>query len=260
MPCTVSLLYHRLYRSEIHIFRPLTLPRFPFTIYWLCQAQMNTNLISQAASTQSHGFPNDLLPNLNSITVLLTLPICTSLLYPTLRRFHIPFPPITRIAVGFALETTAMVYATTFQAFIYATGPCFSHPLACAASDGGRVPNRISMFYQIPIFVLEALGEIFSNPAAYEYAFTKSPRSMKSAVQALFGLTAAGGSLLGLALTPTYSNPNILGFYASLATSMGVTTVVFWVAFRRYNGMEGEMNRITNRTEAEVREGEESVR
>ena len=95
------------------------------------------------------------------------------------------------------------------------------------------------------------MGEVFSNPAAYEYAFTKSPKSMKSAVQALFGLTAAGGSLLGLALAPTYGNPRILFFYAGLAAAMGVTTGGFWVVFRGYNRREGEMNRITNGVEGE---------
>ena len=113
------------------------------------------------------------------------------------------------------------------------------------------------MFYQIPIFILEALGEVFSNPAAYEYAFTKSPRNMKSAVQALFGLTAAGASLLGLALTPTYGNPKILGFYAALAGSMGVTTGLFWVAFRSYNGTEWVMNKFNNRMEEDEEDEEQ---
>ncbi|MCJ1273789.1 hypothetical protein MMC21_001582 [Puttea exsequens] len=223
----------------------------PFTIYWLCQAQMNTNLISQAASTISYGLPNDLLPNLNSLTVLLTLPLATSLLYPFLRRHRLPLYPLTRIALGFALETLAMAYAATLQHFIYAAPPCYARPLQCPASNAGAVPNHISMFLQIPIFVLEAMGEVFSNPAAYEYAFTKSPKSMKSAVQALFGLTAAGGSLLGLALAPTYGNPRILFFYAGLAAAMGVTTGGFWVVFRGYNRREGEMNRITNGVEGE---------
>lgn len=232
----------------------LSFTRAPFTIYWLCQNQMTTNLVSQAATTQSHNIPNDLLPNINSITVLIALPLCTYILYPTLHRLGIPFPPISRMAVGFALETFAMIYATVFQHFIYTAPPCYSHPLQCPSSDNGRIPNQISMFHQIPIFVLEGAGEVFSNPAAYEYAFTKSPKSMKSAVQALFGLTAAGGSLLGLALSPTYSNPKILVLYGCLAAAMGFTTVGFWVGFRSYNGREGEMNRVTNRMEEE--EGE----
>jgi proton-dependent oligopeptide transporter, POT family len=207
---------------------------------------------------ESHGVPNDLLSNVNSITVLLTLPLATHLLYPFLRRHKIALPPITRITIGFVLEAGAMALATIVQQLIYTAGPCYRHPLSCPASDNGRIPNAVNMMIQIPIFFLEGLGEVFSNPAGYEYAFTKAPVSMKSIVQAVFGLTAAVGSIIGLALSPKYKDPDILVVYAVLAGGMGITAVIMWAVFGKYNDREKELNKLNNRAERE-KENEISV-
>ena len=47
----------------------LTLDSVPFVIYWLCQNQLTSNTISQAANMETSGVPNDLMPDLNAITV-----------------------------------------------------------------------------------------------------------------------------------------------------------------------------------------------
>jgi POT family proton-dependent oligopeptide transporter len=146
-------------------------------------------------------------------------------LYPMLRRLRISFPPATRIALGFLLEAMAMGFAAGVQHYIYTSAPCYDHPRACPASPHGSLPNSVSVALQIPVYVFEGLGEIFSNPAMYEYAFTKAPLSMKAVLQAFFALTAAAGSALGLALTPTYRDPYLLIMYASLAGAMFVGAV-----------------------------------
>jgi POT family proton-dependent oligopeptide transporter len=165
---------------------------------------------------ETSGVPNDLMPDLNAITVLLCLPLATHGLYPLLRKLRISFPPVTRIALG----------------YIYASGPCYDHPRACPASPDGSLPNRVSVAMQIPVYVFEGLGEIFSNPAMYEYAFTEAPHSMKAVLQAFFALTAAAGSALGLALTPTYRDPYLLAMYASLAGAMFVGAVGVYALLR----------------------------
>lgn len=181
---------------------------------------------------QTGGVPNDLLPDLNAITVLLFLPVATHFLYPLLRKLRISFPPVTRIALGFLLEAMAMGYAAGVQGYIYKSGPCYSHPRACPASPNGSLPNNVSVAFQIPVYVLEGVSEIFSNPAMYEYAFTEAPHSMKSVLQAFFALTAAAGSVLGLALTPTYKDPYLLAMYASLAGAMLLGAVGVYALLR----------------------------
>lgn len=174
---------------------------------------------------QTHGIPNDLLPDANALAVVILLPIVTHVLNPALRRWRRAFPPVARICVGFFFEALAMAYAAGVQAWIYASPPCYSRPLECAASDGGRLPNRVNIAVQLPVYIFEGLGEVFANPAISEYAFVIAPGSMKSILQAVFALTAALGSGLGMALAPAYYNPALLAVYASLGGVMVLCVV-----------------------------------
>lgn len=196
---------------------------------------MSTNLISQAAELTSHGIPNDLLPTINSVAVVLFLPFLQHIVNPFLRKIKLPFPPVNKMVVGFVVEAIAMAYVAGVQKLIYSGGPCFNHPHRCAASDHGRIPNNVHILVQIPVYVLEGVGEAFSNPAAYEYAYTNAPMSMKTVVQASFQLSSAGGSALALALTPTYKDPDLLVMFATLAGCMFLDALAFWAIFRRCN-------------------------
>ena len=126
-----------------------------------------------------------------------------------------------------------MAYVAGIQKLIYSRPPCYSHPRHCKASDDGRISNDVNVLTQIPVYVLEGLGETFSNPAGYEYAYTKAPQSMKTVVQAAFQLSSAGGSALALALAPTYSDPKLLVLFSSLAGCMFLDACIFHVVFRK---------------------------
>jgi POT family proton-dependent oligopeptide transporter len=193
---------------------------------------MTTNLISQAASMRTSTLPNDLLPTFNSATVLIFLPLVSRYLYPFLRRHGISTHPLRRIAFGFSLEALAMACAAGIQGWIYSRGPCYSAPLTCPASQGGTIPNDVFVGWQLPVYILEGMAEIFASPAGYEFAFTKAPKSLKSIIQAMYGLTAAAGSVISIALTPLNENPTILGVYAGISGAMflsGVASYLFYV-------------------------------
>jgi POT family proton-dependent oligopeptide transporter len=196
---------------------------------------MSTNTVSQSGEMETHGVPNDLLPNVNSIAVILLMPVLTHLLYPSFRRWNIAFPPITRMAVGFGFEALGMGYAAGIQGWIYSSGPC-------PDSNNGMIPNNVNVVTQIPVYILQGLSESFAFPACYEYAYTKAPKSMKSIVQSILSLSFAGAAIIGLALSPTYHDPHLLVMYASLAGTMLLTTVIFALVFWKYNRTEKEMN------------------
>ncbi|KAJ5383241.1 hypothetical protein N7517_001152 [Penicillium concentricum] len=151
-----------------------------YPILWVCHLQINNNLISQAAQMETHGLPNDFFPTLNPIAVLVLLPLVTNVLYPTLRKLHIKFPPVNRMAVGFLIEAIAIAYCAGIQQVIYTRGPCFEHALECPASDGGRIPNRVSVWLQIPVYVLDGLAEVFFDVVSQEYAYNKAPDNVRS--------------------------------------------------------------------------------
>jgi POT family proton-dependent oligopeptide transporter len=56
---------------------------------------------------------------------------------------------------------------------------------------------------------------------------------MKSMVQAVLSLASAAAAIPGLALSPTYKDPDLLVMYACLAGAMFVTSVVFVKYFCR---------------------------
>ncbi|KFZ15967.1 hypothetical protein V501_02480 [Pseudogymnoascus sp. VKM F-4519 (FW-2642)] len=220
-----------------------------FPIAWTCHSQINTNLVSQAAQTHTGPLPNDVFQNLSALTVILAMPLVTHLLNPLLARLRTPFPPISRIAVGFLLQATSMAYASGLQKLIYSRGPCYDHPRHCdipgGSAGGDAGPNDISVAYQIPVYVLDGLAGVFFYPTGQEYAYTKAPASMKALVQSILMVTVAVGAALAFVLTPAYKDPQNVIMYASLAGVMGLTTGVFFWGLRKYNALEGEMNELS---------------
>jgi len=213
-----------------------------YPILWLCHIQILNNLVSQAGQMETNGLPNDIFMNLNPLAVLALLPIIQKLLYPGLRKAGIKFPPINRMAVGFIIEAAAIAYCAGVQQLIYAQGPCYDHPLECAASDGGIVPNRLNVWVQAPVYIIDGLGEIFFDLASQEYAYNKAPDNMKSIIQAVLSASSGAGAALGFALYPVARNPYLVYMFSALAATMFVTAIAFWLVFRKYNGMDAELN------------------
>lgn len=193
---------------------------------------------------QLHGLPNDILPNVDPITVILMIPLLDRFIYPFIRtRLHVAFTPITRITWGFFIAALAMAYAAFLQSRIYATGPCFSSPLACPAGKVSATkfrPNDIHVAWQTPAYILVALSEILASITGLELAYAKAPENMKSFIMSLFLLTSAGGSALGILIAPSAKDPNLVWFYAGLATAAALAGLLFHWTFQ---GVENELPR-----------------
>ncbi|KAI9790409.1 MAG: peptide transporter ptr2 [Candelina submexicana] len=216
-----------------------------FPIYWVVYTQMLNNFISQAGQMELHGIPNDIMQNIDPLTIVIFIPIMDRLIYPLLRRWKITFKPITRITMGFFVGSLAMAYAAIVQHLIYQRGPCYEAPLACdAAGPHGAIPNSIHVAVQTPAYLFIGLSEIFASITGLEYAYTKAPPSMKSFVMAIFLLTSAGGSALGIALSPTAKDPKLLWMYTGLGIASFIAGISFWFTFKRYNATEEEMNEL----------------
>jgi len=237
---------------QLFLVRPkylLSHPRFSFVIFYLCFNQIYNNLVSQAGQMNLHHIPNDAIQAMNGIACVLLGPLIQSI-YPLLAKYKIPFGPIARITVAYLTMGIAMGYAALAQQLIYNTGPCYTSPLACPASNNGALPNNISIFTQAPIYFILAVAEILGFVTASEYAYSKSPRNMKSIVQAFTQFTAAVGSALGIAISPVAVDPKLVVMYACLAGVMGVATVGFWWVFKGVDreregegdGVDGELN------------------
>ncbi|CRG83499.1 Peptide transporter PTR2 [Talaromyces islandicus] len=214
-----------------------------YPIYWVVYNQFSNNFVTQAGQMQGHGIPNDLMQNFDPISIIVFLPILELAVYPVMRKLHIPFKPITRIALGFCVASLAMVYAAIVQHLIYAAGPCYESPL-CTASmvDGVAQGNNIHIAIQTPAYMLIGISEIFASVSGLEYAYTKAPPSMKSFVQSMYLLTNAFGSAIGEALTPVAYDPAILWMFVGLACASFAAGILFFLIFYKLNDKEEEMN------------------
>lgn len=199
-----------------------------------------------------HSVPNDMIQVFSGVACVIFGPLIQGL-YSFLAKRKIPFGPIARIAAAFMVCASAMAYAAGVQKLIYQSGPCYEYPLACRASQGGKIPNDISVWVQLPIYFVLAVAEIFGFVTASEYAYSKAPKDMKAVVQAIMQLTACVASALGMALSLVSKDPKLVVYYASLAVAMGVSAVLFFWKFKRYDEREDEMNK------ANIQEVDESA-
>ncbi|MBW0570788.1 hypothetical protein O181_110503, partial [Austropuccinia psidii MF-1] len=169
--------------------------------YWLTYNQMNNNLTSQAAVLNTHGLPNDILSNLNPLTLIILIPIP----YAAPRLILFEKSPIKRITAGFLVDALAMAWAALTQHWIYQSSICGNR-----AADFSCPPVDLSVWIQTPSYVLGASSEIFASITGLEYAFTLAPKNMRSLVTALFLFQTAISNAIGEAFNPLSSDPLLM--------------------------------------------------
>lgn len=128
-------------------------------LYWLAYNQMVNNLTSQSAVLQLNGVPNDLINNLNPLTLVIFIPIMDGFIYPAIRKAGFHFTPIKRITCGFIIASLAMVSACVVQYYIYQLSPCPASEVASSASCAAP----INVWVQTVPYCFIAFSEIFAS-------------------------------------------------------------------------------------------------
>ena len=97
----------------------------------LAHGQIRHNLTSQAATMVTNGVPNDVINNLDTLTLIVFIPICDMFIYPALRKKGINFTPIKRIAAGILTCSAAMVWVAVVQHYVYKVCIALSNTERC---------------------------------------------------------------------------------------------------------------------------------
>lgn len=189
-----------------------------------------------------NGVPNDIVSNLNPISIIIFIPLCDFVIYPALRQRHIHFTPIKRIATGFFLASMAMVSATVVQYYIYKKSPCGNQAGQCTDSNGVDRTAPITVWVQIVPYALIGFSEIMASITSLEYAFTKAPKNMRSTVQAVALFMSAFSAALGQALVPLATDPLLIWNYGVVAVIAACGGVLFWLDNRKLDGEEDALN------------------
>jgi POT family proton-dependent oligopeptide transporter len=211
-------------------------------LYWLAYNQMNNNLTSQAATMRLGGVPNDVITNLNPISLIIFIPLVDNFLYPALRKAGIRFTPIKRMAVGFIMASLSMIAATVIQYYIYKKGACGKYMNDCDE----KAP--ISVWVQTLPYVLIGFSEIFTSVTGLEYAFTKAPQNMRSLVTSYWHFMSAFSNAIGQALVSLAEDPLLVWNYGVVAILAAVGGILFWLHQRPTDKREDILNMLPDST------------
>ncbi|SPN99809.1 related to peptide transport protein [Cephalotrichum gorgonifer] len=207
-------------------------------IFHLAYNQMSNNLSAQAATMRLDGAPNDVIQNLNPISIVIMIPILDHVVYPAFRKAKIHLSPIRRMAIGFFFAAAAMVAAAVMQHYIYKMSPCGDH----ASDEGCEAP--ISVWAQCLPYILIGISELFTNVSSYEYAFAKAPVNMKSLVMSINLFMSAISAAIGQAFTPMSGDPLLVWNYTTIAAIAFIGGIAFYWTFGYLHEEEDELNNL----------------
>ncbi|PVV02487.1 hypothetical protein BB560_001930 [Smittium megazygosporum] len=173
-----------------------------------------------------------MLSGIHCLAIIIIIPIFDIWLYPALAKRNIPMGPIKRMTLGFIFLVLTFVYITVLQKFIYSSAPFYDF-------TGKDVPinphNDISIWWQVPLYIIISISEIFAAVTGLEYAYSQAPSELKSFLQAIFQFTGAIGSLIGMIISIWSYDPAILWSFAAQAIIFAIMTVAFWLIFHKYD-------------------------
>ncbi|MEM6911946.1 MAG: POT family MFS transporter [Verrucomicrobiota bacterium] len=149
-------------------------------MFWALFDQHGSSWIFQAQDMDRNFLGWEPLPSqvqsLNSIFVLTLIPLFTFVVYPAVEKV-LPLNPLRKIGAGLFLMVTAFVLVALVQTWI----------------DGGARPN---IGWQILATFLLTASEILVSIVALEFAYTQSPKTMKSFILSFYLLSVAAGNFL----------------------------------------------------------------
>ncbi|KAG9070980.1 peptide transporter ptr2 [Linnemannia hyalina] len=206
-----------------------------YPVYWALYNNMNDNFVNMAINmTRPSWLKPEQLSFVNSAVIVIFIPILDIIIFPILRKAGFKLGPINRIIIGFSIVTFCFVYVTVLQHFLYKSGPYYNFsgfdPQGNAVSiptDISDVINDITIWTQLPAYILIGISEIFASATGLEFAFRSAAPELKSVVMSLFLATNAFGSLIGMILAIWSNDPNFVYVYAAQAAAMFVMTILF---------------------------------
>ncbi len=149
-------------------------------IFWALFDQTGSTWIFQSEDMDRNFLGFEWLPSqiqsLNSVFVLTFIPIFSYFIYPWVEKFW-PLSSLRKMSVGFILMAASFVLVSLIQMHI----------------DGGGRPN---IAWQIAAFALLTAAEIMVSIVALEFAYTQSPKTMKSLIMCFYLLAVAVGNFL----------------------------------------------------------------
>jgi dipeptide/tripeptide permease len=203
----------------------------------------------------TNGVPNDLLYNVNSLSIIVTAPILNYFLYPTLRKYHIRFGPVARITFGLFLSSVGGVGYTVLNYKAYQLGPCgkYGSSPTCVDADGVSLVAPITIWWIALPYALGGISELFVNVPAYGIAYSRAPKNMRGLVSALNLFNTGIAYALGLIFSALIKDPYLTWVFGAPAIIGFVMSALFWYLFHHIDAEEYTLSSNDSWAEAQAR-------
>ncbi|BBO34880.1 POT family MFS transporter [Lacipirellula parvula] len=205
------------------------MPVFVFTMMFFCLFdQTQSRWVEQAKSMNRNVMGFDFNPSefqaVNSIFVLILVPIFGTIIYPTCERFF-AVTPLRKIGAGLFVTAISFAICALVQKWI----------------DGGGHPH---IAWQVLAYIVITAGEVLVSITVLELSYTQAPQKIKSFMMGVFMLVAiAGGNVLTAVVNGKIKAFEAAGYrfltgenyYWTFTIAMVATAVVFvaWSQFYR---------------------------
>ncbi|KAJ9055087.1 hypothetical protein DSO57_1007842 [Entomophthora muscae] len=167
----------------------------PLIFFWVLYDQNGTEWQNQY-EMMNHKFlgliniPTEASSNLNSVLVIIVVPLLSYVVYPLLEKKGLSMNLITRMTIGYLFVIAAFVTSIILQFAVEAnaSSQVLEGNVAVSCSD------CINGTWQLPQWILLSVGEALFAPTGVEFAYTQVGRQMKASAASLWLLGIAIGN------------------------------------------------------------------
>mmetsp|Transcript_10610 Transcript_10610/g.36677 ORF Transcript_10610/g.36677 Transcript_10610/m.36677 type:complete len:669 (-) Transcript_10610:64-2070(-) len=206
----------------------------PFSLFWFANSQMYSwgyNQCDPALKIQGWMDCNQ-MQTMNALSILIAIPIIDFAVYPILAKMNIKLTHVHKIGAGMVIMGAAIIIMGVIQIFINKNGKYLGASSSSYVWDDPDDPKQLSIYVQLPVFVLSGVAEVVGNIATLELAYVGSPPSMKSLVMAFGLMTSCGGAIIGFIVNPFYTPSNSIYFQFVTGIVVVLMGPVIWFGFR----------------------------
>jgi POT family proton-dependent oligopeptide transporter len=242
-------------------------------MFWAIFDQTGSAWVLQAESLDRNFLGMNWLESqiqfVNPILILTGIPVFTYVVYPFMGKFFEP-TPLRKIGIGFVLTAAAFAMSALIEIWIAGAAPAVKTELWAALAQSGPMPENLgdivqvardqgwtqdqlnqymapmpSIGWQFLAYLILTSGEIMVSIVCLEFAYTQSPRKMKSFIMGVFFLGVAIGNYVAMGVNmildsikkESGSNPlEGADYYWFFAAAMALTTIAYVIWAQFYKG------------------------
>ncbi len=217
-------------------------------VFWAIFDQTGSAWVLQAEAMDRKFLGIDWLPSqvqaVNPVMILLGIPFFTYVVYPLMAKFFEP-TPLRKIGIGFVLTALSFALSAWIETRI----------------QSGETP---SIGWQFLAYLILTSGEIMVSIVCLEFAYTQSPRKMKSFVMGVYFLGVSLGNFYVSGVnafmdatraedgTTPLDGANYYWFFAGLMMATFLVYVVFSFFYKGRTYIQGEENEAIAEAQAEA--------